>query len=109
MIQDSKRKTQNSKLKTSLLWQRVKASRLVSIKTWQLIVYPFLGLLALVMFGLSLYELYVQEAGPDVSTYIGVPAHNGALPPADYYGAFLLLKPGAVPRFPSNLVQLLET
>jgi hypothetical protein len=38
-----------------------------------------------------------------------VPPDAGDLPPADYKGAFLRLKPGADSRFPSNMVQLLET
>src|SRR5947199_331730 len=61
------------------MWQRVKESPLGSIRAWRLVMYPLIGVLILVMFGLTLYEFYVNEAGPDVSAYIGVPADNGVL------------------------------
>ncbi len=80
-----------------------------SLNNWRRVIYPLMAVLIVVVFGLSMYEDYVLNAGPDVSGYMGVPADPGDLPPADYKGAYLLLQPGANSRFPSNLVQLLET
>src|SRR5262249_34550443 len=88
---------------------RLKRSPLGSMSAWRRIMYPLIGVMILVVFALSVYEAYVNVAGDDVRAFIGVPMDTGDLPPADYKGAYLRLKPGADPRFPSNLVALLET
>ncbi|HMA38168.1 MAG TPA: hypothetical protein VKY74_27215 [Chloroflexia bacterium] len=80
-----------------------------TINRWRKVVYPILALLIVAVFGLSLYEDYTLDAGPDVSAYMGVPADPGVLPRDDLRGGFLQLKPGADSRFPSSLVQLVET
>ena len=92
-----------------VLWSRIKRSPLGSLSAWRKVVYPLMVVMFLSMLGLSIYEIYVQEAGPDASAYIGVPPDNGDLPPADWYGGFLRLKPGADTRFPSNMIDLFET
>lgn len=68
-----------------------------------------MGVLMLAVFGLSLYQLYLFNFAPNPSTYSGVPAQPGIMPRDDNRGVFLQLVPGSDGRFPSNLVQLLET
>lgn len=84
-----------------------------SYQTLRKIIYGVIGVLILVVFGLSLYQTYLLNFGPDPITYSGVPAGANALPQEENRGAFLQLKPGVSPgaglHFPSNLVQLLET
>jgi hypothetical protein len=72
-------------------------------------MHPLIGLLILVVFALSLYQTYLITFAADPTSYSGIPAQDGLLPPDEYRGAFLQLKPGADPRFASNLVELLET
>jgi hypothetical protein len=82
---------------------------LSSLHTWRKIMYPLIGILIVVVFGLSLVETYVTNFGPDPSPAIGVPAVGGVLPRDDQRGAYVQLKPGADSRFPSSLVQLFDS
>jgi hypothetical protein len=82
---------------------------LSSLHTWRKIMYPLIGLLILIVFALSMYETYVTNFGPDPSSAIGVPSASGVLPRDDQRGAYVQLKPGADPRFPSSLVQLFDS
>ena len=79
------------------------------MRRWRKVMYPLIGLLILVVFGLSLYQTYLLTFAADPTSYSGIPASAGLLPQDDIRGAFVQLKPGTDPRFVSNLVQLLET
>lgn len=82
---------------------------LSSLQTWRKIIYPLIGILIVVVFGLSLVETYVTNFGPDPSSAVGVPAVSGVLPRDDQRGAYVQLKLGADSRFPSSLVQLFDS
>jgi hypothetical protein len=71
-------------------------------------MYPLIGVLLLVMTGLAIYGQYQINFAADPIAYSCIPSEAGNLPRDDIRGAFLQLKPGADPRCPSNLWQLLE-
>jgi len=67
------------------------------------------GLLILAMIGLSGYEIWVMNFGPDVPASSLIVPDEGNLPPQDARGAFLQLDPAANKRYATTLIGLLET
>src|SRR6476619_3581472 len=63
----------------------------------------------LTVLGLSAYEVWVMNFGPDAPASSLVVADADNLPPGDARGAYLQLDGAANQRYPTNLVALLET
>ncbi|MGI8588100.1 MAG: hypothetical protein ACR2M0_10500 [Chloroflexia bacterium] len=80
----------------------------MSLNTGRKIIYPLMAVMMVAVFGLSLYENWAIN-NSDASPFLGVPAQPGILPRDDDRGAFLQLHPGSDSRFPSSLVQLIES
>ena len=79
------------------------------MRRWRKVMYPLIGLLILVVFGLSLYQTYVADLRGRPDVLFRRAGLRRAAAAGRQRGAYVQLKPGANPRFPSNLVQLLET
>jgi hypothetical protein len=67
------------------------------------------GVLILGVFGLTIYEIWFMNFGPDAAAYSYVVADPGNMPPEDARGAFLQLNAATNKRYPSNLIGLTET
>lgn len=63
----------------------------------------------LAVLGLSAYQVWVMNFGPDAPAYSLVIADQNNLPPGDARGAYLQLDGATNQRYPTNLVALLET
>jgi hypothetical protein len=71
--------------------------------------YIFLGILTLVVLGLSIMEVWVIYSVDDFTAYGSAPAESNGFPQADQRGAFLILNEPHDPKFVGNLVTLLAT
>ncbi len=76
---------------------------------WKKAIYIFLGLLAVVMVGLSFAQIWVMNSVDQIPGYGVVRASEQGLPPPDERGAFLVLNDAHNPNYPSTLVELLAT
>jgi len=72
-------------------------------------VYILLGVLLLVMVGLTIVQLWVLNTVDNMTAYGSVPAGSNGLPNPDESGAYVILNDDHNPIYQGNLVELLAT
>ena len=76
---------------------------------WRRSGYLLIAFLILVVFVLSLVQIWFMYTAVEVPGFGSIRADERGLPPADQRGAFLLLNEGSNPNYPGTVVQLLAT